>query len=307
MGKTGENRRNQEQAHIAWKEAQRYQSVRRERNQKYYEETGRRNQEERRRKRRRLRRKRRMYRFLMRAGFQLFFLLAVVFLMQKIIVSLKNVAGTDQPVNAERMVSEVEAAAVENKKIVIDPGHGGEDSPGTVFAGIQERDINLQIAELLEDKLTAAGYQVIMTRTSDVYVDLKERGETANREKALLFVSIHQNALEKDTVTKGMETWYHGQKNAKNRRLASCIQEETVRASGAENKGIKENQELAVLKTAEVPACLIETGFLSQAEEREKLCSPAYQEQLAEGIFKGIQRFLEENGGAQDADGVDML
>lgn len=180
-----------------------------------------------------------------------------------------------------------------NKCIVIDAGHGGEEEPGCIFGNIYEKEICLQIAKKLEAKLEKEYKKVIMTRTTDVNVTLKERPEIANKQKADIFVSIHQNALENDNVTSGIETWYHPTKDTQSKVLAQTIQENITEATNAKNLGIKESKELVVTKYTQMPSCLVETGFLSSTAERQKLVSSSYQEKIVEGIYNGVKAYFD--------------
>ena len=175
--------------------------------------------------------------------------------------------------------------------IVIDPGHGGIDG-GCVFENVLEKDINREIAWSVAKKLRNMGYQVILVRQGDDYVDKMDRVEKANRENALLYVSIHQNSCEVSSVT-GIETWYdENDDTGSSKRLAQLIQQETVKATGAVERELVPDTELCVLGKSNMPACLIETGFLSNKQERDKLCTEEYREHVAEGIVKGIDLYL---------------
>lgn len=188
-----------------------------------------------------------------------------------------------------------EAVSSETKTILIDAGHGGID-PGCNFDDILESHINLSIALKLKEKLEAAGYHVEFTREDDIYLSLKERVNITSNSTADMFISIHQNSLENDTVTNGMEVWYNADKHIKNEELAQYVQTSAASTSGAKNRGLKPNTSLAVLKNAEVPACLIEVGFLSSTAERALLVSEDYQDKVADGIANGIHNFWLNNG-----------
>ena len=181
-----------------------------------------------------------------------------------------------------------------NKCIVIDAGHGGEEEPGCIFGNVLEKNIDLQIAKKLQEKLSQEYTQVIMTRTEDVNVYLNERARIANRNNADIFVSIHQNALEDDTVTNGIETWYNPKKDTVSKILAENIQENVISATDAEDLGIKESTGLIVTTKTEMASCLIETGFLSSTKERQKLVTDTYQDKIVEGIYNGIKAYFEE-------------
>lgn len=181
-----------------------------------------------------------------------------------------------------------------NKCIVIDAGHGGEEEPGCIFGNVLEKNIDLQIAKKLQEKLSQEYTQVIMTRTEDVNVYLNERARIANRNNADIFVSIHQNALEDDTVTNGIETWYNPEKDTVSKILAENIQENVISATNAEDLGTKESTGLIVITKTEMASCLIETGFLSSTKERQKLVTDTYQDKIVEGIYNGIKAYFEE-------------
>ena len=175
--------------------------------------------------------------------------------------------------------------------VIIDPGHGGEDE-GCAKEGVREKDVNLAIAKLVRDKLNGMGYQVIMTREEDAYIAKEERVENANASNADIYVSIHQNTFE-DGAVEGIETWYDGSDSVRDsKRLAQLIHQETINTTGAVQRQIRDDAQLHVTGKTVMPACLIETGFLSNPGEREKLVSPEYQEQIAEGIVRGIDLYF---------------
>ena len=175
--------------------------------------------------------------------------------------------------------------------IVIDPGHGGMDG-GCVSGDVVEKDINRMIAARVVVKLNRMGYQAELAREGDAYIDKKERVENANARNALLYVSIHQNFCEDDSVA-GIETWYDGTDTERDSgRLAQLIQQETVGETGAVSRELVSESDLCVTSKSNMPSCLIETGFLSNQEERSKLITDEYRDQLAEGIARGIDRYL---------------
>lgn len=184
-----------------------------------------------------------------------------------------------------------EAQSEEASVIVIDPGHGGVDG-GCVFGNIVEKDINRMIAARVVVRLREMGYQAELAREGDDYIDKMERVENANARNALLYVSIHQNSCEDESVA-GIETWYDGTDAGRDSgRLAQLIQQETVRETGAVSRELIADSELCVTSKSTMPSCLIETGFLSNEEERGRLITGAYRDQLAAGIASGIDRYL---------------
>lgn len=175
--------------------------------------------------------------------------------------------------------------------IVLDPGHGGEDE-GCASEGVWEKDVNLAIAKLVQGKLLALGYQVIMTREDDTYIAKEDRVKFANENQADIYVSIHQNSSE-DAGVSGMEVWFEGDDAQRdNRRLAQLIHKETIQSTGAVERELCGNADFHVTGKTDMPACLIETGFLTNAAERERLVSEEYQEKLAEGIAQGVELYF---------------
>lgn len=176
-------------------------------------------------------------------------------------------------------------------RIVLDPGHGGEDD-GCVRSGIQEKEVNLQIAFLTRDLLRELGYQVLLTRDCDTALTLEERVEAASRYQADLYMSIHQNASDTASVN-GMEVLYSAQNEEDaSSRLSRLVQKSITQNTGVSGREILEEEGLYVIRECTMPSCLVETGFLSNADERGRLTDPSYQEQIAEGIASGIDLFF---------------
>ena len=217
------------------------------------------------------------------------------------------------------------------KRIVIDPGHGGKD-PGCQIGGRYEKDITLSFAKLLARKLREkVGCEVFFTRDTDVFLSLEQRTAIANMKKADLFISLHVNA-HKDSRIHGVETYFlnmatdqsavmvAARENAtseksisdlqtilndlmlntkinESSRLAHNIQNGMVggiekRYSNIKSLGVKQAP-FYVLIGAEMPAVLIEVGFLSNPKERERLVDQNYQQSITDGIFAGIKTYIE--------------
>lgn len=175
--------------------------------------------------------------------------------------------------------------------VFIDAGHGGTDG-GCLKGDIVEKDINLAIAKLVKDKLTDAGLKVIMSRNNDTYVTKEDRVIRANAAGADIYVSIHQNFSDESGV-KGMEVWYDGTDSRRDsRRLALLVSHQTAKSAQALEREIRGDADFHVTGSTQMPACLIETGFLSNREERENLASQEYQDQLATGIAQGITYYF---------------
>lgn len=183
-------------------------------------------------------------------------------------------------------------AAVHIPTVYLDPGHGGADE-GCAREGILEKDLNLAIALLVRDQLTEQGYQVIMSRETDTYIAKEARVEEANRSGADIYISIHQNATEEGAGVKGMEVWYTEDEDRRDsKRLAQLIRQQTLKSTGAADRELRSDADFYVTGKTVMPACLVETGFLSNTAERRKLGRVEYQQQIADGIVQGISYYF---------------
>ena len=233
---------------------------------------------------------------------------------------------TKKPLTPESLTREFGLTA---KTIVIDPGHGGKD-PGALGRGtLQEKAVVLSISEKLREVLTRKGYTVLMTRDTNRFIPLKERTVFAIQHKADLFLSIHANA-SKNPKAKGIETYYlsvsstdkasetiaarenadsgysiqelevllkgiiQESKSEDSKRLATHVQQALVRATGAVDRGVK-HARFVVLIGTNVPAILVETGFVSNSTEGRRLTTSTYQQKIATAIAQGIEQFLGKN------------
>lgn len=195
--------------------------------------------------------------------------------------------------------------------IYLDPGHGGWDS-GASFSGIHEKTINLKVALKVKAILEAKGYNVAMTRTSDVSVsgtknlstELLARAAMANAANADIFVSIHHNSAGYASSIKGIETFYYGyyagwepeinqsmhldpERLANSVTLANKIHSSLINSTNAYDRGIFD-ETFAVLRETAMPAVLLELGFMSNATELAKLATDSYQNILAQAVANGI-------------------
>lgn len=169
--------------------------------------------------------------------------------------------------------------------VVLDAGHGGRDQ-GTSAGDILEKDINLAVVKKLERELEEEGMKVLLTRSDDTKIGLEERAKIANRNQADLFISIHCNYCEDDTGVKGIECYYQ-ESSTEGKELADNIVENLEDSEEIVNRGTR-TADFRVLMKTEMPAALVEIGFLSNRAEREKLLEEEYQELLAERLAKGI-------------------
>ena len=238
----------------------------------------------------------------------------------------------EQPVVAEKKSRPPKKPAISKiRRIVVDPGHGGHD-PGAVGPnGIQEKDvvlaIGLKLRDLFKEEL---GLDVVMTRSTDVFIPLEERTAIANKVGADLFVSVHANAALSHSAA-GIETYYLNL--AKTDKVAQLAAKENgttlekvsvlqailfdlmanyklndsahladevqkslykkirTRHSDVKNLGVKQGP-FYVLVGASMPSILVETAFVSNAAEESRLKDPAYQEMTANGILEGVRSYI---------------
>ncbi len=226
----------------------------------------------------RKRRKKRFIRFVIRSAMILAAVYVILFAATKGAAMIKNFLWKQSDL----------LGYLEDADVVLDAGHGGRDG-GAMGGAVMEKDITLQIAEEVRDILENAGYNVVMTRDEDNFVDLHERAKRANKTKAKVFVSIHCNSAECEAS--GIETYYCRSKETSS-NLAELLQNALVSAVSAQDRGIK-TADYVVVEETQMPAVLTEIGFLSDTEERKKLQDPDYQEKVAAGIAGGIMEYLE--------------
>ena len=203
---------------------------------------------------------------------------------------------------------DVEAASAKEQIIVLDAGHGGEDSGATSAYGKQEKELNLEITFCLGEMLTEKGYTVVYTRTEDKLLyteaenikgirkisDLKNRCKIAREYPNALFISIHMNSFSESKYS-GLQVYYSTQNEA-SESLASHIQSSVKRElQPMNNRKIKAGKGIYILENIENPAVLIECGFLTNPEESEKLSKKEYQNLLSFSIICGIIEYMNTN------------
>lgn len=189
---------------------------------------------------------------------------------------------------------------VYDKVVVIDAGHGG-GAPGAMKQEIMEKDINLaivlQLKKLLDKNDKNIG--VYYTRTEDVNPTFEQRAQLGGKTKANLYLSVHNNSTEDGQMSQynGTEVLYDEKKEEaglSSKHLAEICLEEITKAIGSKNNGLTHGNSIYIIRNNEVPAALIEVGFLTNQEELDKLNSLDYQKLVAQGIYKAILRALEE-------------
>lgn len=172
--------------------------------------------------------------------------------------------------------------------IVIDAGHGGNDRGTTGALGTDEKDITLQTAELLSSKLVAAGASVLMTRESDIYVDLRKRISLGHQVAADAFISLHYDAVENSSV-RGFTTYYM---HSYQKELASYVHKELGDMISLKDRGTQPGNYL-VLRENKQKAILIELGYLSNPSEERGITTAQFREQATHGIYNGIINYFD--------------
>ena len=191
--------------------------------------------------------------------------------------------------------------------VVLDAGHGGMDSGAVGISGVLEKDINLSIVKKLESLLEFSGYEVILTRSDDSSIhdsniegvgeqkksDMRNRLAIINTYPNAIFFSIHQNKFTQPQYF-GAQMFYTD-KNPDNMKLARIMQKRFKLIQPDNDREIKlSGDELYLFKTTEIPALIIECGFLSNAEDEKKLSSEEYQQKVAFTIFCGITDYINQ-------------
>ncbi len=172
--------------------------------------------------------------------------------------------------------------------VVIDPGHGGRDPGAVGRGGIQEKEIVLDVSRKVASILAKNGVQAIMTRNSDIEIDLQPRVNIAERANANLFVSIHANAISMSRPdVNGLETYYYQSGVG----LAQSIQRNVLRSANVADRRVKQAR-FYVLRRTSMPSVLVETGFVTGATDAANFRSAAHRQNLAQGIANGILEYL---------------
>ena len=171
------------------------------------------------------------------------------------------------------------------RTVIIDPGHGGHDKGGQ-WGMVDGEHLALDTATPLESELKKRGFRTVMTRRSDYFISLPERVRIASRYSDAIFVSVHYNYTWKQGVS-GLETFYH---SGQSQPLASHVHSGIMSKVRAINRGVKFAR-FYVIRNTRCPSILVECGFVSNANERNRMKTAHFRQSLAEGIAEGIMRF----------------
>jgi N-acetylmuramoyl-L-alanine amidase len=227
------------------------------------------------------------------------------------------------------------ALALGVRRVVLDAGHGGTHHGTASASGLLEKDVTLDLAERARRLLVGRGFDVVLTRTADTTLSLKERATTASQQRGDIFVSIHVNSLEPATV-RGVETFYLGPsehpdhdaiaaaenqhsgysladlrtlldgiyvdaRRDESKRLAQSVQHAIMQRLGKsdaqmDDRGVK-TAPFVVLVATEMPAILAEVSCLSNPDEAERLGTATHRQAIAEALVSGIQSFSDQKTG----------
>lgn len=183
------------------------------------------------------------------------------------------------------------SAALKDKIIVVDAGHGGYD-PGTSGKSSIEKNLALTTAKLVASRLANSGANVFMTRSNDTFISLSGRVNVSEAKHADAFISIHYNASTSSSAN-GIASFYYSE--AKDKELAKYIQESMAEnAPSMKDMGVRFG-DYYVTRENNQRAVLLELGFLSNAHDEQIVSSNAYQQQISTGIYQGIARYFAAN------------
>lgn len=180
--------------------------------------------------------------------------------------------------------------------IVVDAGHGGDDA-GAESTNYSEKNLNLATARLVRIYLQQLGYRTSMTRNADFFVPLDKRASFANSQNPSLFVSLHYNSAPSKSA-EGIEIYYYQSKQEPHRsreskRLADLVLNKVILNTAAKSRGIRDGN-FAVIRETNMPAILIEGGFLTNDKEVQRIKNPNYLKQLAWGVVQGIDDYISQ-------------
>lgn len=211
-------------------------------------------------------------------------------------------------VNEKYEKTDANAEPIPSPVVIIDAGHGGEDGGAVGKNGVYEKDINLSVALMLRDMLTANGIKAVLTRSEDILLydknsdyhgqkkvqDLATRRKIAESYENALFVSIHMNAFPDERYS-GLQV-YFSKNDETSKALAESIQTLTREKLMPDNdrKCKAADSNIYLLDRLSCPAVLVECGFLSNPDECARLSDSAYQKQLALCLFAAVAGYLAE-------------
>lgn len=212
---------------------------------------------------------------------------AAIYLLSRVSSLVTEVNDSQSTVVNQSPVDSRVLSQMENKIILLDPGHGGYD-PGAVGAGgLKEKDVNLDIALRVYQLLkTNTNAQVYLTRDSDRFVSLNERSTMANSLGADTFISFHINGAE-NRIERGIETYAHYNSSKGAWALAWYIHENLVKGLGLSDRGLKADN-FHVVRETNMESVLLEIGFITDSMEEKLLMQSSTRERAARAVYNGI-------------------
>lgn len=200
-------------------------------------------------------------------------------------------------------------------KIVLDAGHGGSDPGAVGVNGLYEKTVNFDVVNRVKAILEGRGYEVALTRDSDIYLSLAQRVAITNSLAPDLFVSVHANAHTNPSINGSLVLYYDkdypqadyppsdamAALTPESKRLAQLVQDAMVKSAGTVDRGLVPSA-VYVARMGSVPSILVETAFLSNAEDAASLADADFRQKLAAGIAVGIEAYkaLEKPGAFAD-------
>lgn len=179
-------------------------------------------------------------------------------------------------------------------RVVIDPGHGGPDPGAVGIGGLRETDVVLDVSLQMARLLQARGVDVVLTRTTEVDVDLPPRVALANASNADAFVSVHANALSMDRPdVNGIETFYFEGGTSRSRALAAALQQQMLAISpGSPDRGVRTARFFVIRRTV-MPSALVEMGFVTGSLDARRLADPNFRRRMAIALATGMLTYLQ--------------
>jgi len=175
--------------------------------------------------------------------------------------------------------------------VVIDPGHGGQDSGAPGIGGLLEKDVVLPIGKRIAAILEQNGVQAVLTRNADFFVGLQGRVDIADHVHADVFVSVHANSIDNRPDVNGLEVYYYDS----GYNLAEVVRKTILRSiSTIKDRGTRKAR-FYVLRKSSMPSILVETGYMTGTEDNPRLANPEYQNKMAEAIANGILQYLKQH------------
>lgn len=197
---------------------------------------------------------------------------------------------TSAPSKTESDVKSVnKTPGLSGKTIILDAGHGGYDPGAATHSGIPEKELTMKTAQRLQQKLSAAGANVILTRAEDRYVTLDSRASASNNHQADAFISLHYDSST-DAGASGVTAYYH---HGNQHGLASTVNQVMNSSLSLNNRGTRFG-DYHVIRENSRPATLLELGYLSNPYEGQYVTTDSYQEVVSNSIYDGLQSYFNQ-------------